>query len=86
MKPLLVIVCVDVCSSDVIASSSRPAPIAHSGVPSSIAERNDVINSWESIAHDADALIEAVDGILLPLMNDVEVRLYEFVRVSRLAT
>jgi hypothetical protein len=56
------------------------------GVPPSLNARNDVIDSWDDDNERIDALLTEVDEALMPMLEELEVKLEDFLRRSGLVT
>ena len=65
----------------------RVCALFSGGVPSNIDERNDLINAWADSpqSEEIDALLEDVDGRLMPMMDRLETQLSSFLRSHGLA-
>jgi len=71
----------------VLQEVQRVSALFSGGVPANINERNDLINSWADSPQSAeiDALLEDVDDRLMPMMDELETKLSNFLRVNGLA-
>jgi Domain of unknown function (DUF4375) len=75
-------------ASNVRIQVARVCALFPGGVPSEIGARNAIINSWSDDKGQSslDHLLEEVDDALMPLLEDLEVRLTLYLRRCGLAT
>lgn len=73
-------------AGDVRMEVERVSALFPEGVPNTVEERNEVIDSWDQEDPQIDDLLEEVDSQLMPMMTDLETRLERFIRKAGLTS
>jgi hypothetical protein len=69
-------------ATEILKQVERVCELFPGGVPKDLESRNEMINSWPDGDEKIEALLYEVDDVLMPLMDDLERRLDEFLRLN----
>jgi len=69
-------------ASDVKRQIDRVSALFPGSVPTSVADRNVIVDSWDEAGEAADKILEEVDDVLMPMMEDLEEELARFLERS----